>query len=62
MPLGSTPACTGETLPAGGQRTVRFDERVADLPLETNDLAAVPLEQQLRALAVKALPFNEKPS
>jgi hypothetical protein len=62
MPLGSTPARTGETLPATGQRAVRLDERVADLPLDADDLAAVPLEQELRALAAEALPLNEKPS
>lgn len=62
MPFGSTPARTGETLPAAGQRAVRLDERVADLPLDADDLAAVPLEQELGALAAEVLPLNEKPS
>jgi hypothetical protein len=62
MPLKSTPASTGETLPAGGQRPAHLDERVADLPLYAHDLAAIPLEHELRALAAEAVPLNEKPS
>ena len=62
MPFGSTPARTGETLPAAGQRAVRRDERVADLALDADDLAAIPLEQELRAPAAETLPLDEKPS
>jgi hypothetical protein len=40
---------------------VRLDERVADLPLDADDLAAVPLELELRA-AAQAIPLEEKPS
>lgn len=62
MPLKSTPASTGETLPAGGQRPARLDERVADLPLDAHDLAPVALEHELRALAAETVSLNEKPS
>jgi hypothetical protein len=41
---------------------VRLDERVADLPLDADDLAAVPLELELRAAAAQAIPLEEKPS
>jgi hypothetical protein len=60
--LGSTPAFTGATLPVRGQRAVRLHERVADLALDADDLAAVPLAFELGAFRAEALPFNEKPS
>jgi hypothetical protein len=41
---------------------VGLDERIADLPLDAHDLAAVPLEQELRALVAETVPLNEKPS
>jgi hypothetical protein len=38
------------------------EERVADVLLHADDLAAVPLQLQLGAAPVQALPLHEKPS
>jgi hypothetical protein len=40
----------------------RGKEREADVLLHADDLAAVPLELQLGASLVQALPLHEKPS